>query len=271
MIRNNGDISMKQNKYTEKLTYTIRSMEQLTAAAWSMVIECPDVARSAQPGQFVNLLPEGGFTLRRPISICEIDKQQGTIRIVFEVRGEGTKALSALRAGDTVNMLAPLGHGFTFPEQDARVILVGGGIGTPPMLPPAQYFGRNAVVICGFRNKDAVILQDDFAATGAKTILCTDDGSAGRSGLVTLPLEEEIKTEKPALICACGPTPMLRATASIAAAYDIPCQVSLEERMGCGIGACLVCACRTKDEHGDAQYQHVCKNGPVFHAEEVIW
>ena len=268
--RKNGD-AMKQDQYTEKLTYSVRSMEQLTAGVWSMVISCPEIAEQTQPGQFVNLLPEGGFTLRRPISICEIDKTAGTLRIVFEVRGKGTKALSELRAGDTVNMLAPLGHGFTLPEQDARVILVGGGIGTPPMLPLAQYFGKNAVVITGFRNADAVILQEDFAKTGAKTILCTDDGSAGRSGLVTLPLEEEIRAEKPALICTCGPMPMLRATAALAEKYGIPCQVSLEERMGCGIGACLVCACRTKDPDGTEQFRHVCKNGPVFHAEEVVW
>ena len=262
---------MKQDKYTEKLTYPIRSMEQLTAAAWSMVIECPDVAAKAQPGQFVNLLPDGGFTLRRPISICGIDKEQGTLRIVFEVRGKGTAALAQLRAGDTVNMLAPLGHGFTLPDKDSRVMLVGGGIGTPPMLPLAQYFGANAVVISGFRNQDAVILQEDFAAAGAKTILCTDDGSAGRYGLVTLPLEEEIEAQKPDLICACGPMPMLRATAALAKTCEIPCQVSLEERMGCGIGACLVCACRTVDPDGTEQYRHVCKNGPVFNAEEVQW
>lgn len=262
---------MKQDKYTDKLTFKIRSMTQLTAAAWSMVIECPETAAKAQPGQFVDLLPDGNFTLRRPISICGIDREQGTLRIVFEVRGKGTKALSELCAGDTVNMLAPLGHGFTLPAPESRVILVGGGIGTPPMLPLAQYFGKNAVVITGFRSANAVILQEDFAAAGAKTILCTDDGSAGRFGLVTLPLEEEIKADKPALICACGPLPMLKATAALAEAYEIPCQVSLEERMGCGLGACLVCACRTKDADGNEQYLHVCKNGPVFDAQEVIW
>ena len=262
---------MKKDQYTEKLTYKVSAMEQLNAAAWSMVIDCPEVAAKAEPGQFVNLLPDGAFTLRRPISICEINKAQGTLRIVFEVRGKGTKALSALRAGDTVNMLAPLGHGFTLPGKDAHVILVGGGIGTPPMLSLAQYFGSNAVVISGFRNRESVILQDDFAAAGTRTILCTDDGSAGRSGLVTLPLEEEIMAQKPDLICTCGPIPMLKAAAAIASVYEIPCQVSLEERMGCGIGACLVCACRTKDANGDEQYAHVCKNGPVFNAEEVIW
>ena len=262
---------MIKDKYTEKLTYRIVSMEQLTAAAWSMVIDCPEIAAKAVPGQFVNLLPEGSFTLRRPISICGIDRTAGTLRIVFEVRGKGTKALSELKAGDTVNMLAPLGHGFTLLPADSRVILIGGGIGTPPILPLAQHYGENAVAITGFRNADAVILQQDLALTGAKTVLCTDDGSAGRFGLVTLPLEEEIKAEKPAAVCACGPLPMLKATAALCEAYGIPCQVSLEERMGCGIGACLVCACRTTDKNGDEQYLHVCKNGPVFDAKEVVW
>ena len=262
---------MKQDKYTDKLTYPIRSMEQLNPAAWSMVIDCPEAAQKAQPGQFVNLLPDGGFTLRRPISICEIDKAAGTLRLIFEVRGKGTDALAKLRAGDTVNMLAPLGHGFTLLDSSSRVILIGGGIGTPPMLPLAQHYGKNAVVISGFRTKDAVILQNDFAAAGAKTVLCTDDGSAGRFGLVTLPLEEEIKAQQPAMLCACGPKRMLEAVAALAQAYEIPCEVSLEERMGCGIGACLVCACRTKDADGNEQYTHVCKNGPVFRAGEVIW
>ena len=262
---------MKQDKYTERLTCRISDMEQLNAAAWSMTIECPEAAAKAVPGQFVHILPEGGFTLRRPISICGIDKTAGTLRIVFEVRGKGTEALAALRTGDTVNLLAPLGHGFTLLPADSRVILVGGGIGTPPMLPLAQYYTKNATVISGFRNRDTVILQEDFAAAGAKTILCTDDGSAGRYGLVTLPLEEEIMAEKPAMVCACGPLKMLEAAAAVAKAYEVPCEVSLEERMGCGIGACLVCACRTLDRNGDEQYLHVCKNGPVFRAEEVVW
>ena len=262
---------MKQDKYTERLTCRISETEQLTAAAWSMTVECPDAAAKAVPGQFVHILPEGNFTLRRPISICGIDREKGTLRIVFEVRGKGTDALAKLRAGDTVNMLAPLGHGFTLLPADSRVILIGGGIGTPPMLPLAQYYGKNAVVITGFRNRDAVILQEDFAGAGAKTVLCTDDGSAGRYGLVTLPLEEEIEAEKPAAICACGPMKMLEAVAAVAKAYEIPCEVSLEERMGCGIGACLVCACRTTDRDGSEQYLHVCKNGPVFRAEEVVW
>lgn len=261
---------MAEKAYKEKLRCEVAAMEQLTNAAWSMTVRC-DAAQTAQAGQFVHLLPEGNFTLRRPISICEIDRAAGTLRLVFEVRGKGTAALSELRAGDAVDMLAPLGHGFTLPDAASRVILIGGGIGTPPMLPPAQYFGKNAVVITGFRNADAVILQEDFAKTGAKVILCTDDGSAGRAGLVTVPLMEEIAAEKPVLICACGPMPMLKATAALAKEQGIPCQVSLEERMGCGVGACLVCACRTVGKNGGEEYKHVCKDGPVFNAEEVLW
>lgn len=262
---------MIHDQYTEKLSFPVRSMNKLTETVWSMVIECPEIAEKAVPGQFVHLLPEGDFTLRRPISICEIDRQEGALRLVFEVRGKGTAALAALKHGDSVNMLAPLGHGFTLLSKESRVILVGGGIGTPPMLPLAKHYGENAVMISGFRGEPQVILQADFAETGAETILCTDDGSAGVKGLVTVPLAAEISTAKPDMICACGPMPMLRGVAALAKQHGIPCEVSLEERMGCGIGACLVCACQTVDQNGDTQFLHVCKNGPVFNAEEVVW
>lgn len=262
---------MIHDQYTEKLSFPVRSMTQLTETVWSMVIECPQIAGQAVPGQFVHLLPEGDFTLRRPISICEIDRQEGALRIVFEVRGKGTDALAQLKCGDTVNMLAPLGHGFTLLSKDSHAILIGGGIGTPPMLPLAAHYGKNAVMISGFRSEKQVILQADFAGTGAETILCTDDGSAGVQGLVTVPLAAEITTTKPDMIYACGPMPMLRGVAALAKQHGIPCEVSLEERMGCGIGACLVCACQTVDQNGDTQFLHVCKNGPVFNAEEVVW
>ena len=262
---------MIHDQYTEKLMYPVRSMTALTETVWSMVVECPEVAEKAVPGQFVHLLPEGEFTLRRPISICGIDRHEGALRLVFEVRGKGTEALAKLKSGDRVNMLAPLGHGFTLLSKESRVILVGGGIGTPPMLPLASHYGTNAVMISGFRSAAQVILQADFAGTGAETILCTDDGSAGVQGLVTVPLQAEITTKKPDMICACGPMPMLRGVAELAKKHGIPCEVSLEERMGCGVGACLVCACQTVDQNGDTQFLHVCKNGPVFHAEEVVW
>lgn len=262
---------MTNDKYTEKLLGTVRSMRKLTDAAWDMVIDCPEAAKKAVPGQFAHLLPEGNYSLRRPISICGINKEEGTLRIVFEVRGEGTKTLASYQAGDRVNLLAPLGHGFTLLPSDRRVILIGGGIGTPPMLPLAQYYGENAVCICGSRTEKAAVLQEDFAKTGCKTILCTDDGSAGVHGLVTVPLAEELQANRPEMIYACGPMPMLRAVAAMAKEQGIPCEVSLEERMGCGVGACLVCACNVYINDGEIHAAHVCKDGPVFDAERVVW
>lgn len=167
-------------------------------------------------------------------------------------------------------MLAPLGHGFTVDESFKKVVLVGGGIGTPPMMPLAKIYGKKATVISGFRSAEAVILQEDFKKTGAETILCTDDGTTGRKGFVTEPLKELLEQGSIDAVYACGPMPMLKNIASLADEANVYCEVSLEERMGCGIGACLVCACKTKKD-GEEHFAHVCKNGPVFNAKEVIW
>ncbi|MGN0675927.1 MAG: dihydroorotate dehydrogenase electron transfer subunit [Oscillospiraceae bacterium] len=255
-------------KYTQG-KYLILSKKTLAKEIYDLTILCPDVAAAAKPGQFVNVKADG-FMLRRPISICSIDKNKGTLRIIFEVRGEGTKAMSQLAEGSMIDIVAPLGgRGFKLDDYETAVI-IGGGIGNPPMLAVAEKFGAKGTVISGFRNAAAVILQDDFKATGAETILCTDDGSAGRKGFVTDALKEVLETKKPDIIYACGPDVMLRRIIEIAKANNIKCQVSLEERMGCGVGACLVCACRTI-RNGDEYYAHVCKDGPVFNAEEVLF
>jgi dihydroorotate dehydrogenase electron transfer subunit len=237
---------------------------------YSFVIECPEIAEIANSGQFVHILPEGR-TLRRPISICGIDKKKGTLRIVFEVRGDGTEEISRLNENELIDMIAPLGHGFEIDSNYKKVVLIGGGIGTPPMLPLAEIYGEKAVAITGFRNASAIILSNDFKNTGAENIICTDDGSAGIHGLVTKPLEDILAKDKIDCIYACGPKPMLKAVSEMAESKDIPCQVSLEERMGCGIGACLVCACKTKTEDGKEYMSHVCLHGPVFDSKEVVW
>ena len=221
------------------------------------------------PGQFVHIRANG-FTLRRPVSICEINKSKGTLRIVFEIRGEGTAEIAKLNVDNLIDMLAPLGHGFTVNQDYKKVILIGGGIGTPPMLPLAQIYREKAAVITGFRSADAVILQNDFKAAGAKAILCTDDGTMGMKGLVTVPLEEMLKNGDVDAVYACGPMPMLKAVSQISKENGVYCEISLEERMGCGIGACLVCACKTK-KNDEEYFAHVCKEGPVFKAEEVIF
>lgn len=249
--------------------YPILEKKLLAKNMVQYVIFCPEIAAVAQPGQFVHILPTG-HTLRRPISLCEIQAEKGTICIVFELKGSGTETLANCNVGDCMDVLGPLGHGFTLLPDAKRVILLGGGIGNPPMLPLAQYYQGRAAVISGFRSAEFVILQDAFQTTGAEIILCTDNGTVGRHGLVTEPLQELLNTQTIDAIYACGPKPMLRAIAAIANEKDVFCEVSLEERMGCGIGACLVCACQLERE-GKSVSAHVCKDGPVFSAKEVVW
>ena len=255
-------------KYTQG-KYIIAEKTAIARNIYSFTISCPEVAQIAVPGQFVHIRI-GSFTLRRPISICGIDPVKGTLRIVFEIRGEGTSEIANLNKGDAIDMLAPLGHGFTVNPDFKKVILIGGGIGTPPMLPLAKAYGEKAVAISGFRNASAVILQEDFAAAGAETILCTDDGSAGIHGFVTQPLEELVRNGGVDAVFACGPTPMLKRITEICRENSVYCEISLEERMACGIGACLGCACKTK-RNDEEYFAHVCKDGPVFKAEEVLW
>ncbi|MBR1393141.1 MAG: dihydroorotate dehydrogenase electron transfer subunit [Ruminococcus sp.] len=238
---------------------------------FDITVLCPEIAELAEPGQFAQLLAEG-FFLRRPISICGIDKAAGTIRMVFEVRGSGTEKLAELNVGENIDIIAPLGHGFT--KIDGKAVCVGGGIGTPPILGIASLYGRDATVVSGFRNAAAVILQEDFKAAGCETVLCTDDGSAGIHGFVTTALEQHLLSNKTDIIYACGPTPMLKAIAAMAKKFGVRCEVSLEQRMACGVGACLGCACRTLQSDTKAPvevYKHVCKDGPVFDAREVIF
>ncbi|MDE7293897.1 MAG: dihydroorotate dehydrogenase electron transfer subunit [Oscillospiraceae bacterium] len=254
-------------KYCQGL-YPIIRKENPAAEVYGLVILCPEIAAIAKCGQFVNIRIDG-FTLRRPVSICEIDRQKGTLRIVFQIRGKGTDAMSLLNPGDLIDMVAPLGgRGFTL-QEGANAIIIGGGIGNPPMLELAKFYGGNATVISGFRNAAAVILQEDFKSTGAKTFLCTNDGTAGEKGFVTDILGRELQTHTPDIICACGPMPMLKGVAAIAKEKGIRSEVSLEERMGCGVGGCLVCACRTVKD-GEEIFAHVCKDGPVFDSKEVF-
>lgn len=252
---------------TEKVK--LLKKERLTETAYKFTVFAPLCSANAKPGQFANILIPGK-TLRRPISICDIDAERGLLVFVFEIRGDGTRILSEMNEGAEIDILAPLGNGFTLADADKKVIFVGGGIGVPPLLAGAKKFGKNASVLLGFRNKDAVILATDFAKTGAEVKIATDDGSLGYHGFVTDLLKESLAKEKVNAVYSCGPMPMLKLIAGICEENDVECQVSLEERMGCGIGACLVCACKIKTANGDT-YKHVCKDGPVFNAKEVEW
>lgn len=245
--------------------------DEVGAGLFALTMEAPVLCLQAQPGQFVHITCSEGNLLRRPISICNVEGDQMTL--VFQVKGAGTKWLAGRRAGDVLDVLGTLGHGFRMQELGARPIFIGGGIGVPPMLMTmrvAREMGAQPAAILGFRSRPAVILENAFRAIG-ETYVCTDDGSYGQHGFVTDVLKTQIAGAT--AVCACGPKPMLRAVSQIAEAQGVPCQVSMEERMGCGIGACLVCACelKLKDGQEGVRYGHVCKDGPVFDSKEVVW
>lgn len=246
--------------------YPVVSKKAIAKDIYDFEILCPEIAKIAQAGQFIQVLSPSYF-LRRPISICGIDREKGTLRMVFEIRGKGTEEIATINSGDLIDIIAPLGRGFEVTE-GKKAIVIGGGIGTPPMLGCANACGKNVKAIIGFRSASNVILENDFKAICDETIVCTDDGTYGRKGFVTEALEDCIKAEMPDIIYACGPMGMLKGIVNIADKYNIKTQVSLEQRMACGVGACLVCACRLVKD-GEEFLGHVCKDGPVFDSKEV--
>lgn len=248
---------------TQKLCSIIRT-EKLNTDAVSLWLEAGELAENAAVGQFVNIKCGEGLLLRRPISICRMEGTQ--LNIVFEVRGEGTAWLAERQPGETLDVLGPLGHGFTYP--DGKVLVVGGGIGVPPMLQTAQKAPHGAIACLGFRNADKAMLISEFEQCCDQVYLSSDDGTLGVHSYVAGIVDTAL-TEHPDIsaVLACGPKIMLKTVFAAARKHNVPCQVSMEERMGCGIGACLVCACKSSA----GEYKHVCKDGPVFNAEEVSW
>lgn len=248
---------------------TVRERQALSDSIFALILDAPRISEAAVPGQFVHIACGEGNLLRRPISIC--DAEHGTLNIVFVVKGSGTKWLSQRKTGDVLDVLGPLGHGFDLTVLGDRPVFIGGGIGVPPMLKAmkaARAGGAQPTAILGFRSREAVILEDDFRALGT-VYTATDDGSYGIHGFVSDVLQAHIVQFTS--VCCCGPKPMLKAVAAIAEAAGLSCQVSMEERMGCGIGACLVCNCALKSKDGETRYGHVCKDGPVFDSKEVQW
>ncbi len=241
----------------------------LQKGLYSITMEAPKISEASCCGQFLHIACGNGTLLRRPISICTW--QSGLIRIVFQVKGEGTKWLSERKTGDVLDVLGPLGNGFDLKSLGERPVFVGGGIGVPPMLACAQKAkaeGASPTAVLGFRDKDAVILEEEFKEI-CGTFVTTDDGSYSIKGFVTDVLKGKLNGATG--VAACGPRLMLKGVAGLAEDAGVPCQVSLEERMGCGIGACLVCVCGLRDNNGGTRYGHVCKDGPVFDSKEVEW
>ena len=225
----------------------------------------PDMAREACPGQFLHIKCEG-FSLRRPISIAGVAEDRLTL--VFETKGGGTLWLSRRRPGDELDVLGPLGKGF--PAVKGPCLLVGGGVGVPPMRFCAQRTsGCDAVL--AFRSVDRALLTEDMAALCGETLVMTDDGSLGTPGFAAQGVEAMLEKKSYAAVFACGPKIMLKTTLEACKKAGVPCWVSLEERMGCGLGACLTCATPIRDKQGNTVMREVCKDGPVFRGEEVIW
>lgn len=250
---------------------TIAEAAKLNAYAYSFTLEVGDMVtrHGLMAGQFLHIACGEGLLLRRPISVCMVQQEEphDTARIVFEVRGEGTQWLAERQVGDKLNVLGPLGNGFTVTPND-RLLLVGGGIGVPPLLGQAALTAKNSTAVLGFRSADRAMLEEDYQDYCEAVYLCSDDGSLGRHGFVDAQLKDILEQDKNfTAVLACGPKPMLKNVAKVAAQYGVPCQVSLEERMACGVGACLGCAVQM----ADGTMKHVCKDGPVFDAKEVDW
>ena len=265
----------------------VLSQEMLADGIYSLWIET-EAARTARPGQFVSVYTaDASKLLPRPISICEIDKEGKKLRLVYRVTGEktGTKQFSELKAGDTVPVIGPLGNGFPYEKaEEKKVFLMGGGIGVPPIIsasslsflgigvPPILELAKQMQceekqIVVGYRDAHT-FLKDEFEQNGTLYI-STEDGSVGTKGNVMDAIREQNLDAD--MIFACGPTPMLRAIKTYAEEKGIECYISLEERMACGIGACLACVCKTKekDAHSNVNNKRICKDGPVFLSTEV--
>ena len=252
---------------------TVVEMTQLDASTWWMVLEVGKLVKrhGLTGGQFLHIKCGDSRLLRRPISVARTqwDEPEDTAALIFEVRGEGTRWLSQRRVGDKLDVLGPLGNGFSVSD-GSHYLLVGGGIGVPPLMEYGESPKWSKVAVLGFRTKDKAFpaVVSRFQESCENTYLCTDDGSLGYHGFVDGQIREILaKDHSFTDILACGPKPMLKNVAKVAAEFGVPCQVSMEERMACGIGACLGCAIRMKD----GTMKHVCKDGPVFNAEEVDW
>ncbi len=255
----------------------IVDMEMLCEDVYKMTIKSEHVAKNALPGQFINIKCGGiDALLRRPISICDVNKANNTFDIVFQIKGNGTEKLCHKCAGD-VDIMAPLGNPFLIDSKYKNICVVGGGIGTFPLLYLLKSSNAvNKTAFLGFRTKAAVVLENQFRTAAQNVEIATDDGTYGKKAFVTDLLEQCIQencmtNQKFDLVYTCGPTPMMRKVAAIAEKNNIACQVSMEQRMGCGIGACLVCACKTKQGEDDWGFSHVCKDGPVFWSTDVCW
>ena len=238
--------------------YEIKSNKKLTDSIFEMVL-IGDTTSITAPGQFINIKLDG-FYLRRPISICDYDDT--SITIIYKVVGSGTEVMSKMNSGEKLDVLCGLGNGFDTSKALDKPVLIGGGVGVPPMYNLCKKLiaeGKKVTVVLGFNKKDEIFYEDEFKKLGANVKVTTVDGSYGIKGFVT----DALKETDYSYFFTCGPMPMFKAIEATATASG---QYSFEERMGCGFGACMGCSCKTK--YGN---KRICKDGPVLTREEIIW
>ena len=241
----------------KKGTFTVTANEALAPGVWRMAL-AGDTSAITGPGQFVDLALPGRF-LRRPISVC--DWTEGEVVLVYKVVGQGTAQMSHMGAGTQLDVLTGLGNGYDLDRSGDRPLLVGGGVGIPPLYALAKRLlaqGKRPTAVLGFNTAAEIFLADAFRALGIETVVTTVDGSAGVRGFVTDGMPEGYT-----YVYTCGPEPMLRA---VYEKSETSGQFSFEERMGCGFGACMGCTCRTK--YGN---KRICREGPVLEKEEIVW
>lgn len=246
--------------------YTVSDLKPVASDVFLITFHAPEIAEAAKPGQFVHIKCGHSRPLRRPFGIADVSGDKLTV--IFEVRGEGTRWLASRHVGRRVDIFGPLGNGFS--RNDGNILLVGGGLGASPLLYTARTAKGSSKAVLGFGSRARVILQDEFEEACGIVFVTTDDGSYGLRGTVVKPVRDLLRNESFDAVLACGPVPMLKAVSEVAEHYEIPCEVSLEERMGCGIGACVVCACKTVKD-GEERMSRVCRDGPVFDSREVMW
>ncbi|WP_128895224.1 dihydroorotate dehydrogenase electron transfer subunit [Longirhabdus pacifica] len=257
------------NKLKSRAAANVVSNIQIATNIYEMVLHHDDVSRATQPGQFINLYCNGKATLLpRPISICETQSDYGTMKIVYAVVGAGTEEFSQRQPGDTVDILGPLGHGYDMHEGVKEHIIVGGGLGIPPLLELTKRLIGKKKVVLGFR--DETFLVDAFKHYADELYVATNDGSVGEQGTVIDILERHhIRGD---MLYSCGPKAMLEEVQPWCIQHEIEGQISMEERMGCGFGACVGCVTKVKNQETEQwEYKKICSDGPIFYAKEVVF
>lgn len=263
-----------QKFYTQALVTSLVFLQKDIVSLW---LKEEGIARAARPGQFVSLYSgDKSRLLPRPISICRTKPEEGKLRLVFRIAGSGTLEFSKLNAGDKIDIAGPLGNGYDLlGSGEDTAIVIGGGIGIPPMLALSEELGRinkngiNTEIVLGYRDSNT-FLSEEFKGLG-NIHIATEDGSLGTKGNVVDALRSEgIKGKA---VYACGPLPMLRGVSDFAQKEGIKAYISLEEKMACGIGACLACICKTKDvdKHSNVKNKRICADGPVFDSRDIEW